>query len=121
MANKLKAHAQARHALRRGLDRYHLDLTENDLKSLANNCRNCWLSVVLNHQSLRVALKYTYFEGNWYPVVYDRNRKTIVTFLETDMLSKEELEIAEKHGASPEVVKFIEKMHNNGYRNRRLI
>jgi len=121
MANKSKAHAQARHALRRGLDRFHLDLTENDLLAIAGNCRNCWLSVVLNHQSLRVALKYTYFEGNWYPVVYDRNRKSIVTFLETDMLSVKEREIAEKHATSEEVVKFIEKMHSNGYRNRRLI
>jgi len=88
MASKKKS--EIHHAKRRALERYGLALTTRDLEVISKHCQSAVLSVVVERQSLRVIQKFVYFKGIWYPVIYDKVRKTVVTFMMESSISPED-------------------------------
>lgn len=94
MARTPKAKSQTGHALRRAYERYGLRLTEHHLRDLVKRIQNNEAQYVVA-QSLRIAV-FDATVPNPHPtpandcvlcpvrVVYDRDRKTIVTFLHPD-------------------------------------
>jgi len=76
----IKLHSQRRHAKRRASERYDLHLNRMDLKQLVTKIQNSDGKFV-ESLSLRTAVWLLEHEGKPVKVVYDRNRKTIVTFL----------------------------------------
>lgn len=81
---------QARHALRRAAERYHLDLREHDLCEIVraiqrsqfegDQPRFVWReSCRLSHWDVKV-------KGVWCRVVYDKERQMVCTFLPSHTL-----------------------------------
>ncbi len=78
-----KAKAQRKHAKRRASERYNLSINRHDQHEMVRmiqvgpgpNVR------FVEKQSLRVSLWEIFFKDQWCKVVYDCQRKTIVTFL----------------------------------------
>jgi len=96
-----KAKNQRRHAITRARQRYGFDLTAEDYDAI--RCRLMLLCkqpdpgvVFLWRQSKRVSHFAIWHGAEWIPVVYDRHRKTIVTFLPLHALKrhKEKLDLA---------------------------
>jgi hypothetical protein len=82
-----KGDCQTVHAKRRGLERYQIEATENDLRHIVNLIQKNKATFV-SRQSLRVSIwdvGVDFGTGDkTVRVVYDRDRKTIVTFLPMD-------------------------------------
>ncbi|HEV8658922.1 MAG TPA: hypothetical protein VGS96_09840 [Thermoanaerobaculia bacterium] len=82
---KGKARSQSRHAKRRALERYDLFLTDQDLTHMADAIRKSTgkteEATFVLRQSLRVSLWDVLVKGKVCRVVYDRQRRTIVSFL----------------------------------------
>jgi hypothetical protein len=75
-----KIHAERIHAKRRALERYNLGLNREQLNELTQMIQQ-GKSRFLEKQSLRVSIhELQAFDRTLY-VVYDKNRKTIITFL----------------------------------------
>jgi hypothetical protein len=75
-----KLHAQRRHAKLRAQERYGLSLNRIDLREIAGLIQQ-GKAVFLRRQSLRVSHWLVEVGGKSARVVYDRKRKTVVTFL----------------------------------------
>lgn len=75
-----KAKAQRHHAKRRAFERYGLQLNRAAYQALVAQIHS-GQSVCVERQSLRIAVHRVVYEQQVYHVVYDRVRKTIVTFL----------------------------------------
>ena len=75
-----KAKAQRRHAKTRALQRYDLDLSREDLEELVRQIQLGKAEFILR-QSCRVSFFAVELRGQKFPVVYDKQRKTIVTVL----------------------------------------
>lgn len=75
-----KKEAQVIHAKRRALERYGLHANAAVRRELVSKIRN-QEAELLERQSLRVGKYKLEHDGEEYTVIYDRKRKTIVTFL----------------------------------------
>lgn len=75
-----KAKCQEKHARSRALERYALDLSGEDLLDMVAQIQDGRGTFIMR-QSHRVSLFAVTVRGELVPVVYDRNRKTIVTVL----------------------------------------
>ena len=75
-----KAQAQRLHAKRRADERYGLTLNRAALEAMAREIR-AGRSTPLGRQTHRTSLHLVTVDGETVRVVYDRNRKTIVTCL----------------------------------------
>lgn len=75
-----KAKNQQRHAKRRALERYGLEITQEKYDQIVKLVQS-GKSKFLFRQSHRVSHFLIEFEGKSMRVVYDKQRKTIVTFL----------------------------------------
>jgi hypothetical protein len=73
-----KTEALRRHTKRRALQRHGLTLNRHDLRELASLART---GIHLDRRSNRVSKKRIEFRGRTLDVVYDHDRKTIVTVL----------------------------------------
>lgn len=77
-----KAKSQRKHAKRRALSRYGLALSRHHLDAIVLQIQSGKAKFV-ERQSNRVTLWEVSYEGHILPVVYDKIRKTCVTFLPT--------------------------------------
>ena len=84
---KTKEDFQKRHAQRRFLMRFERELTEKLYREWQEKIQrgDC---IHVEQQSVRVSVKKIEHEGEWYYVVYDKSRKTIVTVLTDEMARK---------------------------------
>lgn len=80
MAKNDKAEAQNRHAKRRALERYGIDLNRHKRQEIINKIHN-GIAVLVRKQSHRVSIFSVKFEGQEVIVVYDKQRKTLASFL----------------------------------------
>jgi len=78
---KNKAQCQRVHAKKRALERYDLDLNRDALEEIVSRIQNgVGIKMVLK-QSLRISHYEMTVQEKLVRVVYDRSRKTVVTFL----------------------------------------
>ncbi len=77
-----------RHAKRRALQRFEIDLTTADLNEIGEMIR-VGFATFIRKQSFRVQHYLIPWEGDVLGVVYDRNRGTPVTFLTVDQMLDE--------------------------------
>ena len=75
-----KAKSQRKHAIKRALQRYDLDINQEKLVELVQSIQN-GKAKFLEKQSLRVSIFEVEVNGKKTRVVYDKIRKTIVSFL----------------------------------------
>lgn len=80
MARWSKLKCQRRHARRRFRERTGLNFSEKKERAFISKIQNNEAQL-LENQSQRVGLYKVNYEGTDYKVVYDRNRKVIVTVL----------------------------------------
>lgn len=73
--------AQIRHAKRRALERFGVELSEEDYINLVKRLQANEFMALDGRQSNRVTLYYIPLGGKTSVAVYDRHRKTIVTFM----------------------------------------
>ncbi len=82
-----KTIAQRTHAKKRMLERYGLSLNKQSYTVMAGSIRNQTKnSRFVDRQSNRLTRWFVRHQSQWFPVVYDSNRKTIVTVLPEDAL-----------------------------------
>ena len=74
---------QIRHAIKRAHERYGLNLEPKDLAELVRRIRQNE-AVLVRRTSVRAAVYDAEISCHTVRVVYDRNRRSIVTFLERD-------------------------------------
>lgn len=87
MTNKnAKAKCQKKHAKRRAKSRFGLDLNQNQYLEMVKRIQNNVDCVFLEKQSNRVSFFALKNEGVWLPIIYDKERKTIVTILPAEAL-----------------------------------
>lgn len=75
-----KAQSQAKHAKRRALERYDLELSDRDLREIVRLIQAGKAQKTLK-QSHRVTVCWLQFQGKTIKVVYDKSRKSIASFL----------------------------------------
>lgn len=75
-----KKKSQKKHAKRRAFERYGIVLNEDELKQIASYIRKGKADLI-RKRSNRVSVYMVRWKDKSYPVVYDRLRRTIVTFL----------------------------------------
>ena len=79
------------HSKRRAIERYDLFFTCDDMQRLALMCRNNQIYCHLGRQSLTRSKIVLQYKNQLIPIIYDKKRHCIVTFLTMEMLSLEEL------------------------------
>lgn len=80
-----KAQAQRKHAMKRARERYDVWLTDRDYDALVFQIQQSQAVLVFN-ESVRVGHFIVTHEGVHMLACYDRNRKTIATFLPYEAL-----------------------------------
>jgi Zn-dependent oligopeptidase len=80
-----KAKNQAYHAKVRALQRYDLDITNEDLRKIVGIIQNNRAKLVMR-QSHRVSVWDLEYEGKQVRVAYDKSRSSIATFLPIDQV-----------------------------------
>ena len=86
--NKTKTLCQ--HTKRRLAQRYGLHFSDEKIREMALICRAGHYVCALEKQSLTRTKAVIYYKDMLFPVIYDKNRKCIVTVLEMEMLSQNE-------------------------------
>lgn len=81
-----KAECQKKHAKRRAKSRYCLQLHDHLYNKLVKQIQEGRDVVFLEKQSNRVSFFALKNDGVWLPVIYDKERKTIVTVLPVEAL-----------------------------------
>lgn len=81
--NNSKKSSQQKHAKKRALERHEIDLTQEDFKKIKDMIES-GRSELLKKQSHRVSIRKIILNNNEYVIVYDHNRKTVVSFLPKD-------------------------------------
>ena len=76
-----KKESQIKHAIKRAKQRFELSLTKTDLIDIVRNIQNNIDCVFIKKQSNRVSIFIIKYKDQQYRVVYDKERKSIVTFL----------------------------------------
>lgn len=82
-----KANSEIIHAKRRLYERYDIPLNTHQIKELARQIQNASRKgydkfvVFVDRQSLRITRWFIWPRERWVPVVFDKKRGTIVTFL----------------------------------------
>ena len=77
---KTKTSAERQHAKRRAVERFNLKLNRKTLAVINSLIRNNQ-TIPIRKQSNRVSIHLVEYEGRKMKAVYDRNRKTVITFL----------------------------------------
>jgi len=81
MKKLTKSQSQRIHAKKRATQRYGIELNKEKHKDLVSRIQNNKDVIFLEKQSNRISV-FAILQGSiWVPVVYDRERKTIVSFL----------------------------------------
>jgi hypothetical protein len=88
---------QRNHARKRAGERYELGFRKDERKYFVREIQG-GRAVFLEKSSHRVSKFAVKYEGEWYPVVYDKNRKEIITFLPPDSLRKYSGRLEESFG-----------------------
>lgn len=82
---------QRYHAKVRMLQHYGKQITNYDLDRMAEIYRHSLDTVLLTKQSHRVRKALIWYQGEAYPIIYDKARKQIVTILKVEYLTKAQL------------------------------
>jgi hypothetical protein len=85
-AKNSKAKRQKAHARRRARERYGLSLKQHEYHELCRRIQENIDCKFLYRQSNRVSLFALKWGGEWLPVVYDKQRHTVVTVLPQEAL-----------------------------------
>lgn len=93
-----KEWAQRRHANRRASQRFDLHMTDNDHREMRAMIHD-GKTICLEKQSHRVKVHGIYYKDTLCKVVYDSQRKSIVTFLHLDPV--EEIIVRRRFGLAP--------------------
>ena len=88
---KSKKKYSMQHSKRRAIERYDFFLTCSDVEKLAALCRNNQFYCHLGKQSLTRSKIVLQYNNQLIPVIYDKKRHRIVTFLTMKMLSPQEM------------------------------
>ena len=72
------------HAKKRALERYDLELTRTDMEAMVKQIMDNEVDTFYRSSTNRNTLHKVTWEGRTLIVVYDKDRKTIVTFLPED-------------------------------------
>lgn len=91
-----KEWAQRRHANRRANERFDLHLTDHDFREIRSLIQHGSRTVLLERQSHRVSVHGIVYKDVPCKVVYDRKRKSIVTFMHLEPF--EEAMVKKKFG-----------------------
>lgn len=86
---------QRYHAKVRMLQHYGKQITNYDLQRMAEIYRHSPDTVILTKQSHRVRKALIWYQGEAYPIIYDKVRKQIVTVLKVEYLTDAQLVIYE--------------------------
>ena len=86
---------QRYHAKVRMLQHYGKQITNYDLQRMAEIYRHSPDTVILTKQSHRVRKALIWYQGEVYPIIYDKVRKQIVTVLKVEYLTDAQLVIYE--------------------------
>lgn len=86
---------QRYHAKVRMLQHYGKQITNYDLQRMAEIYRHSPDTVILTKQSHRVRKALIWYQGEAYPIIYDKVRKQIVTALKVEYLTDAQLVIYE--------------------------
>lgn len=84
---------QRYHAKVRMLQHYGKQITNQDLERMAEIYRHSLDTVILTKQSHRVRKALIWYQGEAYPIIYDKVRKQIVTVLKVEYLTDKQLVI----------------------------
>lgn len=87
---------QRYHAKVRMLQHYGKQITNYDLDRMAEIYRHSVDTVILVKQSNRIRKALIWYQGEAYPIVYDKTRNQIVTVLKIEYLTPNQLEKYEK-------------------------
>ena len=82
---------QRYHAKVRMLQHYGKQITNYDLDRMAEIYRHSLDTVLLTKQSNRVRKALIWYQGEAYPIIYDKVRKQIVTVLKVEYLTEAQL------------------------------
>ena len=83
--NRDKQACQTTHFKRRFIERYGIDPNHAQRQQMIAQIQKGQSSLI-SAQSLRVSIHAVWFNGQRYPVVYDRQRKSLVTVLPRECL-----------------------------------
>ena len=78
------------HSKQRAVERYDYFFTRDDMEKLALLCRNRQFYCHLGKQSLTRSKIVLQYKNQLIPVIYDKKRHCIITFLTMEMLSEQE-------------------------------
>ena len=100
-----KVKNQRYHAKVRALQHYEVKLTNLDLEKMAEIYRHSPSTIYLRKQSNRVSKAIITYNGQVYPIVYDKKRHQLITILKPEYLSptdfrEYELCVASLHSGS---------------------
>lgn len=87
---KSKKKSLLKHSQKRILERYGCIFNKQQLKDMANICKNNKYLYHFGRQSLTRSKILIGFNNNIFPVIYDKSRQCIITVLTLDMLNKSE-------------------------------
>ena len=101
-----KKKSLSKHARRRFRERYALSMNKYDLNALANICQKGEYFCFLESQSLTRKKAVVFYQDEYFPVIYHKELKSIVTVLTFDMLNDREQKLfAEKLGITVQAMR----------------
>ncbi|MBR5710865.1 MAG: hypothetical protein IKX40_08915 [Thermoguttaceae bacterium] len=84
------------HTKRRTLERVGIAISKKQYKEMSQICSHGKYFCFLKKQSLARSKAVIRYQDEFIPIVYDKNRKQIITVLSIDMLTKSEKAILQK-------------------------
>ena len=84
------------HTKRRTLERVGIAISKKQYKEMSQICSHGKYFCFLEKQSLARSKAVIRYQDEYIPIVYDKNRKQIITVLSIDMLTKSEKAILQK-------------------------
>ena len=101
---------QRYHAKVRMLQHYGKQITDYDLDRMAEVYKYSLDTVILVKQSNRIRKALIWYQGEVYPIVYDRTRKQIVTVLKVEYLTPRQKVIYDNFKAR--MINKVTEIHN---------
>lgn len=92
-----KSKCEILHAKKRAEQRFDKHFNKKEMLEISRICIGANSSKFISRISNRLTLRSIVFREEFFPVVYDKERKRVVTFLKYEFLSIEEQLIIDQH------------------------
>lgn len=92
-----KSKSEIFHAKKRAKQRFDKSFNKHQLLEISKLCIGKRSSKFIAKISNRLTLRSVVYQNDFFPIVYDKERKRVVTFLKYEFLSPEEKEIIDIH------------------------